>query len=121
MVCCSVACEIRCGLVGVDLINGQRTRQIPRGEGAGLSAPAAAAKQEQLAQHHGRSYQAEGWGMSRGCSSSTGALRIRPPCRDVPRVLMRYGAEAHLLVESGQSKITPFKKMHPLNDPLRAA
>src|SRR5271170_1799937 len=33
---------------------------IPRGEGAGLSAPAAAAKQEQLAQHHGPPYQAAG-------------------------------------------------------------
>ena len=39
-------------------------RANTRGEGAGLSAPAAAAKQEQLAQHHGPPFQAEAAGVS---------------------------------------------------------
>src|ERR1041384_5519920 len=39
---------------------------IPRGEGAGLSAPAAAAKQEQLAQHCKSPYQFEAGGRSAG-------------------------------------------------------
>ena len=46
-----------------------------RGEGAGLSAPAAAAKQEQLAQHHGHSIRqpspGRGWAARepKGCSA----------------------------------------------------
>src|SRR5512142_320752 len=55
-------------LVGGDLPDERPAdTPTPRGEGAGLSAPAAAAKEEQLAQHRDPRYQppTQGWGRGR--------------------------------------------------------
>jgi hypothetical protein len=55
-----------CCLIGMGLMDGQQNTPTPRGEGAGLSAPAAAAKQEQLAQHCHPLYQPGDRGVQRG-------------------------------------------------------